>query len=112
MPTIVIHGIGNHDPAAFRTFFYHVRDQLRESLEQRRSYSLPDETFFPIYWGHWGPESWYQGLSLLTHAVPSAGTAFEGMRLATGVQAKSLDAPIVFDAGLEALQIVLSTPGP
>jgi hypothetical protein len=112
MPTIVIHGIGNHDPAAFRTFFYHVRDQLRASLEQRRSYTLSEATFFPVYWGSWGPDAWYQGLSLLTQATPSLGAPFEGMRLAAGLQAKSLGEPIVFDAGLEALQIVLSTPSP
>src|SRR5689334_14309566 len=112
MPIIVIHGIGNHDPAAFRTFFLHVRDQLRDSVEQQRSYWLPDEMFFPVYWGHWGPESWYQGLSLLTHSPAGPGPTFADLRLASGVQAKSLDAPIMFDAGLEALQIVLSTPGP
>jgi len=112
MPTIVIHGIGNHDPATFRTFFYHVRDQLRASMEQHRSNRLPEAAFFPVYWGSWGPDAWYQGLSLMTHSAPSFGAPFEGMRLAAGVQAKSLAEPIVFDAGLEALQIVLSTPGP
>jgi len=112
MPTIVIHGIGNHDPAVFRAFFYHVRDQLRASVEQGRSYTLPEAAFIPVYWGSWGPDAWYQGLSLMTHSTPSFGASFEGMRLAAGVQAKSLAEPIVFDAGLEALQIVLSTPGP
>jgi hypothetical protein len=112
MPTIVIHGIGNHDPAVFRTFFYHVRDQLRASMEQHQSDRVPEAAFFPVYWGSWGPDAWYQGLSLMTHSAPSFGAPFEGMRLAAGVQAKSLAEPLVFDAGLEALQIVLSTPGP
>src|SRR6266511_1785992 len=111
MPTIVIHGIGNHDPATFRTFFYHVRDQLRASVEQRRSYRLPEATFFPVYWGSWGPDAWYQGLSLLTQATSSLGAPFESMRLAAGLQAKSLGEPIVFDAGLEALlALILDQP--
>jgi hypothetical protein len=111
MPTIVIHGIGNHDPAVFRTFFYHVRDELRANIDQHRSVALPEESFFPVYWGSWGPDAWYRGLSLLSQAVPDAAAPLEGLRLAGGLQAKSLDAP-AFDPGLEALKVVLSTPGP
>jgi len=111
MPTIVIHGIGNHDPASFRSFYFHVRGQLRDSLEQRGAHSPPEAAFFPVYWGSWGPEAWYQGLSLLTRAAEEAAP-LEGLRLAAGLQAKSLAAPAVFDPGLAALQIVLSTPGP
>lgn len=111
MPIIVIHGIGNHDPATFRAFFFNVRDRLRASLGDRRAYSPPEGSFFPVYWGNWGPEAWYQGLALLTRADEQAAP-LEELRLIGGVQAKSLAGPATFDPGLAALQIVLSTPGP
>ncbi|MBK9945157.1 MAG: hypothetical protein U0Z44_08015 [Kouleothrix sp.] len=110
MATIVVHGIGNHDPSTFRTFFLHVRDQLRASIAERQRYEIAEASFFPVYWGHWGPQAWYQGLSITARAANDDLAAPEGLRLAPHVQAKSLGAP--FDPGLAALQIVLSTPGP
>ncbi len=113
MPTIIIHGIGNHDQAAFQAFFGDVRDQLLARLAERRMHAPPPESFFPLFWGSWGPQRWYQGLALQAQAA-SDDLSPEMLRLAGGVQAKSLDAPAAapFDPGLAALEIVLSTPGP
>lgn len=113
MPTIIIHGIGNHDRAEFQAFFTDVRDRLRAQLAERRSVAPPEASFHPLYWGHWGPQAWYQGLALQGPADPALPAI--GMRMAAGVQAKSFDpvpAPPPTDPGLAALQIVLSTPGP
>ncbi len=113
MPTIIIHGIGNHDRATFQAFFGEVRDQLLARLAERRMHAPPPESFFPHFWGSWGPQRWYQGLALRAQA-PGDDLSPELLRLAGGVQAKSLDAAPAapFDPGLAALEIVLSTPGP
>jgi hypothetical protein len=114
MPTILIHGIGYHDLAQFRTFFLHVRDRLRTSVARYQAHSLPETAFFPVYWGDWGPQAWYRGVSLPAGIAPSPAAHPDEMHLAGAVQAKSLDisAHAAFDAGLDALQVVLSTRGP
>jgi hypothetical protein len=114
MPTILIHGIGHHDLTQFRTFFLHVRDRLRASVARCQAHSLPETAFFPVYWGDWGPQAWYRGISLPPGIAPSPAAQPDELHLAGGVQAKSLDssAHATFDPGLDALQVVLSTPGP
>jgi hypothetical protein len=114
MPTILIHGIGNHNFAEFRTFYLHVREQLRASVAKSQAQAPPETAFFPVYWGDWGPQAWYRGLSLPLDPADISAAAHGDMGIAGVAQAKSLAfaAPVAFDAGLEALQVVLSTPGP
>ena len=114
MPTLLIHGIGQHNIAEFRTLFLHVRDRLRESVVKSRGYSVPENAFFPVYWGDWGPVAWYEGMELQTGTPIIPTSQSNSMELATAIQAKSLWASesSSLDVGLDALQIILSTPSP
>ena len=114
MPTLLIHGIGQHNLAEFQMFFLDVRDRLRDSVVKSRGYSLPEQAFFPVYWGDWGPAAWYQGLELPAAAAISSTAPSNSMELAAAIQAKSLSAAAAstLDVGLDALQIVLSAPSP
>ena len=80
MPTLVIHGIGQHNLAEFQIFFTDVRDRLRESVAKSRGYSMIEQAFFPVFWGDWGPAAWYQGLELpaaapISSAAPAISSA-------------------------------------
>ena len=114
MPTLLIHGIGQHNQAEFQSFFLDVRDRLRDSVVKTRGYSVPEQAFFPVFWGDWGPAAWYQGRELPADAPISPAMPSGSMELAAAIQAKSLSASAAstLDAGLEALQIVLSAPSP
>jgi len=114
MPTLVIHGIGQHNLAEFQIFFTDVRDRLRESVAKSRGYSMIEQAFFPVFWGDWGPAAWYQGLELPAAAPISSAAPSNAMDLAAAIQAKSLSASAssTLDVGLDALQIVLSAPSP
>jgi hypothetical protein len=114
MPTLLIHGIGQHNVAEFRALFLNVRDRLRDSVVKSRGYSVPENAFFPVYWGDWGPVAWYEGVELQTSTSISSTWQGSSTDLSTAIQAKSLwaSASSTPDVGLEALQIVLSTPSP
>jgi hypothetical protein len=114
MPTFLIHGIGQHNQAEFQTLFLDVRDRLRESVLRSHGYSVPEQVFVPVFWGDWGPAAWYQGRELPADTpAPSAAPA-NAMDLAAAIQAKALSASAAstLDTGLDALQIILSAPGP
>ncbi|MEO7912936.1 MAG: hypothetical protein ABIV47_25085 [Roseiflexaceae bacterium] len=114
MPTLLIHGIGQHNIADFRTLFLDVRDRLRDSVAKSRGYSVPENAFFPVYWGDWGPVAWYEGMELQTATPLASSSQNNSMDLATAIHAKSLRAFATpsLDVGLDALQIILSTPSP
>jgi hypothetical protein len=114
MPTLLIHGIGQHDPAEFQAFFLDVRNRLRDSVAKSRGYSVPEQAFFPVFWGDWGPAAWYQGRELPADTPIDSTAQSNSMDLAAAIQAKSLRAPAsaTLDAGLDALEIVLSAPSP
>src|SRR6266508_3647742 len=114
MPTLLIHGIGQHNLAEFRALFLNVRDRLRDSVVKSRGYSVPENAFFPVYWGDWGPVAWYEGMELQTGTPIIPTSQSNSMELATAIQAKSLWASesSSLDVGLDALQIILSTPSP
>jgi hypothetical protein len=114
MPTLLIHGIGQHNVAEFRTLFLNVRDRLRDSVVKSRGYTVPENSFFPVYWGDWGPVAWYEGMELQIGTQITSTSPSNSIDLATAIQAKSLWAPALssLDVGLDALQIVLSTPSP
>jgi hypothetical protein len=114
MPTLFIHGIGNHDWAQFIDTFHNVRDRLRSGLADQRESSPSEAAFYPVYWGDWGPYGWYRGLSLPPGTVVAPGDQGDMVLRAAGVFAKSAGpmAAASFDAGLDALTTVLSAPGP
>ena len=114
MPTLFIHGIGNHDWAHFIDTFQHVRDRLRSGLADQRESAPSEAAFYPVYWGDWGPYGWYRGLSLPPGTGVAPGDQGDTVLRAAGVLAKSADgvAASSFDAGLDALTTVLSAPGP
>jgi hypothetical protein len=114
MPTLLIHGIGQHNVAEFRTLFLNVRDRLRDSVVKSRGYTVPENAFFPVYWGDWGPVAWYEGTELQAGTPTIATAQSNSMDLAAAIQANSLWSPTssTLDVGLDALQIVLSTPSP
>ncbi|MEP7188226.1 MAG: hypothetical protein ABI901_03415 [Roseiflexaceae bacterium] len=114
MPTLFIHGIGQHNLAEFQDLFLDVRDRLRDSVVKTRGYSVPEQAFFPVFWGDWGPAAWYQGRELQADAQISSNAPSTGMDLAGAIQAKSLSAVAAstLDVGFDALEIVLSAPSP
>jgi len=114
MPTLLIHGIGQHNVAEFRALFLNARDRLRDSVVKSRGYTVPENAFFPVYWGDWGPAAWYEGIELQTGTPIISTSQSNSVDLATAIQAKSLwaSASPTLDVGLDALQIVLSTPSP
>jgi len=114
MPTLLIHGIGQHNVAEFRTLFLNARDRLRASVMKSRGYSVPENAVFPVYWGDWGPVAWYEGMELQPGPPLISTSQSNSMDLATAIQAKSLRvaASSTLDIGLDALQIVLSAPSP
>jgi hypothetical protein len=114
MPTFLIHGIGQHNQAEFQTLFLDVRDRLRDGVLRSHGYSVPEQAFVPVFWGDWGPAAWYQGRELPADTSAGSAAPVNAMDLAAAIQAKSLSASTssTLDTGLDALQMILSAPGP